>query len=612
MIPSEHYRPDIDGLRAVSILLVVGYHAHPWMLPGGFIGVDIFFVISGFLITRILLAPGGMPLATFYARRIKRIFPGLIVVLLAAYAIGWAILLPQPFRLLGENIVASALFASNLFQLGQVGYFAPLAAENPLLHLWSLGVEEQFYIFWPLALIVLKRSSYRRQNILGAMLVSLGASMILAWENPDWGFYAPIPRAWELLIGGLLTEANLVRKSDSNILGAIGLGAIVASALLFDRSMPFPGALALVPVLGAALDIVSPNAATNRMLLSSQPAVLLGLVSYPLYLWHWPLLAYLGILRHGVPNFLEIWAAVLAAFALSILTYRFIELPVRHRRGVVPALSITLASIAAVGPVTVASGGFLWRFPPELQAIAAVSTDDNPAFRDHCFLEAPGSSFDASCIEPGAKPLLVLWGDSNAAALYPAMSDAARQASFRVARFAAPGCTPILDAGRSATCRDANGKAFALIAASHPEVVVLHAMWGFDNDLAKLGSTIAALRSAGVPRVVVLGPPPVWKRTLPHEIINHYRFAHELPDWLGTGVSGPAEDELMANFGKSASVDFVSLRKVLCDQRQCRVRTAAGEVIATDTIHLSSDGARLVVDAIGRDLFHGTDSRHPQ
>ncbi|MGY0574087.1 acyltransferase family protein [Bradyrhizobium sp. RDM12] len=608
MKPSEYYRPDIDGLRAVSILLVVGYHAHPWMLPGGFIGVDVFFVISGFLITRILLTPGGVPLATFYARRIKRIFPALIAVLVATYAVGWFILLPQPFRLLGENIVASALFASNLFQLGQVGYFASPAAENPLLHLWSLGVEEQFYIFWPLALVLLRRSPYRRRYILGAILVSLVASVFLARANPDWGFYAPMPRAWELLIGGLLAEADLVRKGRSNFLGAIGLGAIVASGLLFDRTMPFSGRAGARPH--------SRRRARHRVAeCRDQPAAAVEPAcrsawarELPLYLWHWPLLAYLGILRHGVPNFIEIWAAVLAAGVLSILTYRFIELPVRHRRNVVPVLSIALASIGAIGLVTVASAGFLWRFPPELQAIAAVSTKDNPAFRDHCFLEAPGSRFDASCVEPGDKPLLLLWGDSNAAALYPAVSEAARQSSFRVGRFTAPGCAPILNAGPTVACAEANGKAFALIAAWRPDIVVLHAMWGFDNDLKKLAGTIVGLRSVGVQRVVVLGPPPVWKRTLPHAIINHYRFAHELPERLGTGVSGSAEDELMANFSRSAGVDFVSLRKVLCDERQCLVRTPAGEVIATDAIHLSPGGAKLVIDVIGRDLFHGPDT----
>lgn len=604
MTPSENYRPDIDGLRAVSILLVVGYHAHPWMLPGGFVGVDVFFVISGYLITRILLSHGGMPIPTFYARRIRRIFPALIAVLLVTAAIGWVILLPPQFRLLGENIVASALFASNLFQLGQLGYFAPLAAENPLLHLWSLGVEEQFYIFWPLALGLLVRSPRRRLYILGAIVLSLAASAVLVVTHPDWAFYAPLPRAWELLIGGLVAEANLVRKSSSHLLGGIGLAAIAASALLFDRAMPFPGMLALLPVAGAALVIVSPNALTNRLLLSSRPAVLLGLISYPLYLWHWPLLTYLGILRHGVPNFLEIWGAILAATVLSILTFRFIEQPIRNRRDVVPSLSIALCSAGMIGTAIVISAGVPWRFPTELQAIASVSTDDNPAFKDRCFLEAPGSGFDAGCIAPGDEPLLVLWGDSNSAALYPALAEAAQRAAFRVGRFTAPGCAPILDAGPNAGCTASNGKAFGLIAAARPAIVVLHAMWGFDNDLKKLGGTIAALRSAGIARVVIVGPPPVWKRTLPHAVINHYRFSHELPDRLGSGVSGPAEDELMADFGKSAGIGYVSLRKVLCDVRQqCLVRTPEREVIATDTIHLSPGGARLVLSVIGGELF---------
>jgi hypothetical protein len=420
-----------------------------------------------------------------------------------------------------------------------------------------------------------------------------------------------LPRAWELLIGGILAEANLIRKNNSDLFGAVGLCAIVASALLFDRSMPFPGALAVLPAIGAALVIVSPNAAVNRLLLSSRPAVLLGLISYPLYLWHWPLLAYLGIVRHGVPNFLEIWTAILAATVLSILTYRFIEWPVRHQRNVVPVLSITLASVGAIGIATIFSAGFVSRFPQALQAIAAVSTDDNPAFKDHCFLEAPGSSFDTSCIEQGDKPLLLLWGDSNAAALYPALAEAGQQASFRTGRFNAPGCAPILNAGPNESCKQSNDTAFSFIKASHPDIVVLHAMWGFDNDLNKLGSTITSLRSAGVSRVVIIGPPPVWKRTLPHAIVNYYRFSHELPDRLGSGVSGPAEDNLMARFSTSAGIQYVSLRSVLCDQhQQCLVRTPTGDVIASDIIHLSPGGAKFVLDAIVRDIFARPNAAH--
>src|SRR6267142_5710049 len=175
------YRPDIDGLRAVSILLVVGYHAHPWLVPGGFIGVDIFFVISGFLITRIILTQiktGAFSLAGFYARRIRRIFPALLVVLAVTYLIGWFILLPAGFSLLGESIAAGVAFVSNLFQLSQVGYFAPDAAENPLLHLWSLGIEEQFYIFWPPILLIMFGSYRRRFWMIGIAIASLCVSLM--------------------------------------------------------------------------------------------------------------------------------------------------------------------------------------------------------------------------------------------------------------------------------------------------------------------------------------------------------------------------------------------------------------------------------------------------
>ncbi len=578
------------------------------MLPGGFVGVDVFFVISGFLITRILLVPGGTSLATFYARRIRRIFPALIAVLLATYAIGWVILLPPQFRLLGENIVASVLFASNLFQLGQAGYFAPLAAENPLLHLWSLGVEEQFYIFWPLALGLLARSPRRRQYILGAIALSLAAGVALAATNPDWGFYAPLPRAWELLIGGLVAEANLVRKGSSNLLGAIGLGAIAASALLFDRAMPFPGALALLPVVGAALVIVvaecrgQPRAVVEQARRAARPHQL-------------PALS-LALAAADLSRDRAAWGAEFhrdlgrgsrrdRAVDPDLPLYRMAG-PPSAQRGAGLVDHTRLRSARSAWP-SILSAGFVSRFPQALQAIATVSTDDNPAFRDHCFLEAPGSRFRCELHRAGRR----------AAAAAMGRFKCARPSIRRVAEAATTGFVP----GRALQCaglradprcgtecilhRKQRQGAMALIEASRPDIVVLHAMWGFDNDLNKLGATIAALRSAGISRVIIVGPPPVWKRTLPHAIINHYRFSHELPERLGAGVSGPAEDELMADFGKSAGVGYVSLRKVLCDPRQqCLVRTPAGEVIADrydpSVAGRREAGARTLS---GRDLF---------
>jgi peptidoglycan/LPS O-acetylase OafA/YrhL len=203
------YRPDIDGLRAISILLVVGYHAQPWLVPGGFIGVDIFFVISGFLITRIILSQvktNTFSSMEFYSRRIRRIFPALIVVLAVTYLIGWFVLLPDGFSMLGKSIAAGVAFVSNLFQLSQVGYFAPDATENPLLHLWSLGIEEQFYIFWPPALLILFGSKRHRIWMAAIAAASFGVSLMIFFGYKDWSFYSPISRAWELLAGGIVAN----------------------------------------------------------------------------------------------------------------------------------------------------------------------------------------------------------------------------------------------------------------------------------------------------------------------------------------------------------------------------------------------------------------------
>jgi peptidoglycan/LPS O-acetylase OafA/YrhL len=198
------YRADIDGLRAISILLVVGYHAG--VISGGFVGVDVFFVISGFLITGIILTQAGagtFSLAAFYARRIRRIFPALIVVLAFSYVIGWFVLLPGEFSLLGKSIVAGVGFVSNLFQLSQLGYFAPDSAENPLLHLWSLGIEEQFYIFWPLLLVTMFASKQRQLWMIAIAVASFGFSLLIFFGYKEWSFYSPISRAWELLAGAI-------------------------------------------------------------------------------------------------------------------------------------------------------------------------------------------------------------------------------------------------------------------------------------------------------------------------------------------------------------------------------------------------------------------------
>ena len=607
------YRADIDGLRAVSILLVIGYHAE--FIPGGFVGVDVFFVISGFLISRIILTQakaGTFSSLAFYARRIRRIFPALIVVLAATWLIGWFVLLPSGFSLLGESIAAGVGFVSNLFQLGQLGYFAPDAAENPLLHLWSLGIEEQFYIFWPPLLLMIFSSKRRWPWMLAIAGASFGVSLLIFFGYKEWSFYSPLSRAWALLAGGILANWY-IDASDrewrsppfDNLLAAIGLAAIVGAAVWLDKNRLFPGLYALLPVLGAGLIIVSPNAVVNRVLLSSRPMVLTGLISYPLYLWHWPLLSYLGIVRDGDPTLLEIWAAIIVSFGLAWLTFRFVETPLRRRQNVVPKLSFGLITLGAAGILTAAASGFEFRFPAEIRDIARIEPQNNAGLRDECFSEAPGARLGPNCIEPGDKPLLFLWGDSTAATLYPGLKQAQRTIPFRLAHFASPGCAPILAAGSNARCDRDNNAVFGFITSSHPAIVLLHAMWDKSNDLGKLGDTIRQLRAIGVPRIVILGPVPVWRRTLPHSLVNFYRFRHIIADRFASGVSGPEIDERMAAFSKAAGVEFISAWRVLCNSDGCltRVGHTANDVVATDIIHLSDAGSAFLIEAIATSLF---------
>jgi peptidoglycan/LPS O-acetylase OafA/YrhL len=609
------YRPDIDGLRAISILLVVGYHAQPWLVPGGFIGVDVFFVISGFLITRIILTRidgGTFSFADFYSRRVRRIFPALVVVLVATYLVGWFALLPDQFVLLGENIAAGVAFAANLFQLRQTGYFAPAAADNPLLHLWSLGVEEQFYIFWPPAILLLSGTAKRGGWIAVIALVSFALSLSIFFGYQTFAFYSPLTRAWELLAGGLLAQRALARKSDNwdnpigQYLAPLGLAAILGPALLLDRTSTFPGCYALLPVLGAVLLIATPNSAVNKVLLSNRPMVWIGLISYPLYLWHWPVLSYLGILRNGVPNVMEIWGAVAVSVILSWLTFRFVEIPLRHYPRAVKRLALGLALVGIAGIVTIAAAGFDFRFPAEIQAIARTEAKDNAGFADKCFLEAPGAAFNAGCIEQGTRPLLLLWGDSTAAALYPGLKDAeAASGSFRLARFTAPGCAPILDSGANARCDEVHGIAFGLLQSAHPDVVLLHAMWGSNNDLGKLRETIARLRASKVPRIVILGPLPVWKRTLPHTLVNRYRFSHDIPQRIAVGVSGLDNDQRMEAFSKAEGIEYISAWQTLCNAAGCLtgIGTGTNQVLITDIVHLSDAGSKFLIRAIGKELL---------
>lgn len=305
------YRADIDGLRALAILLVVIYHAFPKLLSGGFIGVDVFFVISGFLISTIIyehLETNDFSFLDFYLRRIRRIFPALLVVLIACFALGWFSLLADEYKQLGKHIAGGAGFISNLVLWNESGYFDKASHSKPLLHLWSLGVEEQFYFLWPIIIFAVWRYKINLLAVAISIFVisfALNIYQIYYLDNLANTFYLPHTRFWELMAGAILAKYSLNQnmRPQNNWSSFIGLILILIGVATVNDQSLFPGYWALLPVIGAVLIInAGPKAWVNRMIFSNPILVWIGLISFPLYLWHWPVLVFARITANGAPG----------------------------------------------------------------------------------------------------------------------------------------------------------------------------------------------------------------------------------------------------------------------------------------------------------------------
>jgi peptidoglycan/LPS O-acetylase OafA/YrhL len=456
-VPAHAYRPDIDGLRAVAVLLVLAFHVLRGRPAGGFIGVDVFFVISGFLITSILLRDleaGRFSLAGFYERRVRRIFPALILVMAAGLVIGWVALLPDEFARLGLHVAGGASFLSNLLLWSESGYFDRIAESKPLLHLWSLSIEEQFYIVWPLVLAL----AWRRRGSIPAVIATLAAGsfalgLVLTATAPTLAFYLPLSRGWELMAGGLLAWALLARgalfERGADLRSALGALLLAAGVLVISASQPFPGAWALLPVLGTVLLISGgPRAWLNRRLLAHPAAVLVGRISYPLYLWHWLLLAMLNITEQGAASIRMRLAAAALAVVAAWLTFRFVERPIRERpRSTRTALSL-LVLMALVG----LAGLLAWQrvlparseAQPRTAEIAAAFEWTEADNRDAaCLRRHPGHRFCR--IDAEAQPTVALIGDSHANQFFHGFATALRARGENLLLLGRGHCPPLLD-----------------------------------------------------------------------------------------------------------------------------------------------------------------------
>ena len=508
-ILDRSYRPDIDGLRAIAILSVVLYHSGVPLVTGGFTGVDIFFVISGYLIGGHIyseLRTGSFSYLRFYQRRAKRILPAFYVVLAFTMLAALLILTPYEAREFGQSAFAATLSGSNIlfWRIGRATnfhYFNPTNDFNTLLMTWSLGVEEQFYAVIPLLLVLLAR--IRRGLLLPAILTVCTLSFLFAWlelpKHSTFVFYMLPARAWELGVGVALAVIELNRRKGTALSGPLaqasgvaGMVLMLAPVFLITKTTPFPGAAALPSVLGTALVIAAPVSWINRQLLSLRPLVFVGRVSYSWYLWHWPLLAFA---RTSYGDDLPPAASIMvvaAAFAAAVLSFYLVEQPLRksHRAPVPLLLRYAAVSILILAACAIVwrSNGIPQRFPAQVRTEAEMERGE--VQHDSCIVdEIAGQepNLSPACYQvSGTNPRVALWGDSHAGALVPGLRSTSFAQGYGFVELIKPGCPPLLgvavykskDPALNTWCPQFNRKSLSLLEADHSiHIVVLTAFW---------------------------------------------------------------------------------------------------------------------------------------
>lgn len=615
------YRPDIDGLRAVAVLSVVGYHAFPATLRSGFIGVDLFFVISGFLISTILmgsLEAGRFSLVDFYRRRVRRIFPALLLVVGATFAVGWFALLADQYEPLGKHVAAGAGFVSNLVSWNESGYFDAAADTKPLLHLWSLGIEEQFYIVWPLILWAAWRL---RANVLACTLGLVAASF--AWNvwlvrtDTVADFYSPLSRFWELGCGATLAAltmrygiANRAPSPSTHLQSWLGAGLLAAGFATITARSPFPGWWALLPTLGAVMLIASgPGAWVNRRVLASRPLVWIGLISYPLYLWHWPILSFVRILDAERPSRTVRLVAIALAALLAWATYRWVERPIRigmRGRSITWSLVAALAALGIAGYACFATGGFPARAAADAEVLNAGDVGHAAFFRymtdrftpcEAADLRATAETFDGvpRCFQSRPGPVdVAIVGDSHAEHLFIGLAEALPRSN--VAYYLDSAVPVVANADYARIFR-------TVLADRHITTVVLSAWWTLRFGELPRGTTPEAALQATIDALVA-GGKTVW---LVDDVPN-FSFDPRLCKYAGTVLrthkcSDPADfygkqlagyADLFASLARrNAHVEVLDVARYFCDAKTCAM-AQDGRLLFRDSDHLNVVGSKLL------------------
>jgi peptidoglycan/LPS O-acetylase OafA/YrhL len=617
------YRPDVDGLRAVAVLLVFADHL-VFHFSGGYVGVDVFFVISGYLITSTILPEvmeNRFSLVAFYERRVRRIFPAMLAMLGVTTALAYQFLVPNELQAYSRSLLSTLFSSSNFLFWHEAGYFDLASSSKPLLHTWSLAVEEQFYLLFPLFLVGVRRHFPERMRTVVAIiaLASFVASAVtVPGHTPAAFFFAPL-RAWELLLGAMLTIGcfpAIKSKRAREISSVAGMLMILLPARFFDSTTLFPGISALLPCLGATLVIASGEFGSSAIgrVLSWGPFVWIGLISYSLYLWHWPIIVFgrVAFFLHPGSHGDDLRStAILASlsFAVAILSWAFVEQPFRSRRSRFrPGRARLFAINGAALLVLAIAGGLLShgapsRFSPEEQQYAAYDgLDENGPFRGgKCFIgpDFTVNDYDrALCLErhPGRRAIALL-GDSHAAALWLGMSQ--EYADHDVLQVTISGCRPLLNQpprtrGDCAELYDYFFKDYLL---NHPvQSLVLVGRWQ-TWDIEGLGSTIAYLKGHNIP-VTLVGPMIEYDAPLPRLIVDGLQKGHPERTAQHRTLAPEMMDRYMSELATTRwEVPYVSVYKDLC-KPLCPVSAGVGVPLLFDTDHFTAPASMRFADIV--------------
>ena len=630
---------------------VIVYHFFPKALHGGLVGVDIFFVISGYLISLILISQPRLDasvLKTFYARRVKRIFPALLAVMLCSFGFGWIALYADEFKELGKHIMASAGFASNLVYMQEAGYFDVAAEQKPLLHLWSLGVEEQFYIIWPLLLILLGQRERQRLAIKILWLLSFAGNLYLSYRNVDAAYYLPFTRFWEILTGAMLafseTKPDGARRGGGG--SAKGFSASAGLILLFGSmsfvrgEANFPGWQALIPVLGAYLVIRNASSRTTRLILANRPMVYIGLISYPLYLWHWPVISYLKITELQ-PTATQKGIGIGLTVLLAIITYRFLEKPIRHRKGWTTAvLLILMTTMAAIGHniyrrnghdyrqvnyevykrkaiktasawlglternVSASSGLFEFdrhrfeslhpEYALQLRQLALRMKADNAFYEqiksDFQLINQSDFGSNGTARKQGESQLrIVIIGDSHAENLYSALKLTHLQHEFTC--FTASGCTPILSRYKNEDnrCKLLLNKSRDFLKQQGADLVILAARW--PESYARVAEDIAYYKTVSA-HVAIAGPSLTFTSDV-SKVMLRYTDGDDIIEHVNRFIDTTKfhQNAEMKAFAAEQRVGFIDKLQTLSSDGICRITATGQELFIFDSAHLTRAGA---------------------